>query len=217
MPTPPITLTCDIVSGFSEQVDDGSPIWAHADYAATRLGSRNVERHTCGADLTGRLQELKRLQDEAASYCDRPPPSPPRLPRPQSIWVVYSYGCARLFKCLLGMPEEMRPTIDCLIIIAGVNRIWDGQTWEGCWQVPACVRAAYAFCAPYRNAVPGVMPVLPENCPIRNGSSVRPPPSARAQRPRSRRRARSSAERSALQRSAASVPRLTAASWPQPI
>jgi hypothetical protein len=62
--------------------------------------------------------------------------------------------------------------IDVLVIIAGVNRVWDGQAWEKCWVIPACIKTSVCFVTRYPGNPAGMLAVIPECCPIRNPSEV---------------------------------------------
>ena len=111
-------MIVDVFCGWSERVGGRSSIWEIAD-AIAGIGVSGhmpvVRRHTCGDDLRPFLA------------------SPPAAAVPQSkrMWVVYSYGCARLWNDLhdLLATGHWQPTtpFDHLVIIAGVPRFWDVQ------------------------------------------------------------------------------------------
>lgn len=142
-------MIADFVSGWSEQINDGSAIWWIADALEKTV---TVRRHTWTMPL------VPFLRGSAADPQKR-------------LWVVYSYGCAQLFH-ELSQVDAGDTRIDCLIVIVGVNRVPapHAQKWEDCWQVPACVKSCIAFNTVYMGAVDGALPVLPQCAPIRNPS-----------------------------------------------
>ena len=154
-------MIVDAVSGWSQNVGDGSPIWGIADQIAGLVAGDQkpvVRRHTCGDDLRPFLE----------SQPGTPAPQGPRM------WIVYSYGCARLWKSLcdlkrIGNGISGFGPFDHLVIIAGVPRFWDGQfeisDTNGVWHVdPQVFRAATCFSP--RDFC------LPESQPIKNASQI---------------------------------------------
>jgi hypothetical protein len=120
------------VSGWSQQLNDGSGVWTLADTAAI-LGDTIVSR-TCGS-----LQPIDLLNADYA--------------------VVYSYGMAALWRAkkLLRQPFHLQR----LFIITGVPRFWWGQLYGTIWNIPTTISSAIAFntpattwpmCARIRNA-----------------------------------------------------------------
>jgi hypothetical protein len=153
---PEVAMIVDLVSGWSENLGDGSPIWDIADAIADLSGratAPRVRRHTCG-------KALKPFLGGGSA-----------LPVTRRLWIVYSYGCARLWRDLAGLKDggEVAAMIDHLVIIAGVPRLWDGQfeisDARGIWHIdPQIIKAATCF------SPRGVC--IPESQPIKNPSPV---------------------------------------------
>jgi hypothetical protein len=160
-------MIVDVVSGWSENVGDQSALWSIADDVAFLTGADGsqplVRRHTCGSDLRPFLAE--KTKDESQ--------------KTKRLWIVYSYGCADLWKNLADMrsqpgaavPQAAVPQFDHLVIIAGVPRLWDGQfevtDANGVWHVdPAIWRAATCF------QPRGI--VIPQSQFIKNESAIPP-------------------------------------------
>jgi hypothetical protein len=137
-------MIATFVSGFTEKVDDGSPIWAIADRVEILEGVEQVSRRTWQDDL------VKSITDP-----------PVEGPKPKRLVVVYSYGCADLFRAIAAAERlGLTVRIDFLVIIVGVPRWADGQFQPDCWVIPDSVRSCICFstdssvfpaCSPIRN------------------------------------------------------------------
>lgn len=109
-----------VVSGFTQKVNAGSPIWDIADSLEKIPGVQVVRRQwdtLAAADLAG-----------------------------VDVVLDYSYGCAAFWHALHMLPVEQRPTIRHLFILAGVPNMPDfGQLYGTVWTIPSNILSATAF------------------------------------------------------------------------
>jgi hypothetical protein len=143
-----------VISGWSESVGNGDPIWDRAD-DIDAINAAAGETVKCGRQA---------WNDDHTAIFDAP----------VRHLVTYSYANDRIQiemerRIRLGLPLSVLQWT----LIVPVNRVFDGKAWEDLVIIPDAVASATAFLTAYRGAVAGVLPVIPENCPIRNPGPAR--------------------------------------------